>query len=104
MAAGPLSITILFAGGGSGSEADQSSKMLHDVIDPELGVDITFHGLRYDSRLQDQVADVLRTATTSARSLGVHLSDEIERWLLTSDAVERARAETTKGHGEHRGR
>jgi metal-sulfur cluster biosynthetic enzyme len=94
MAIGPLSITTLLAAGGS-NEVDQLREMLHDVIDPELGVDIVSLGLLYDLRLQDRVADVLITTTTPACPLGAYISDEIERVLMTSGAVDQVTVETT---------
>lgn len=85
LASGPLSITGLLAG----TEADQLREMLRDVLDPELGVDIVSLGLVYGLELNGRVAAVVITTTTPACPLGSYISDEIERVLLTSGAVDR---------------
>jgi len=92
MSAGPLSITALL---GAGTEADQLREMLHDVIDPELGIDVVSLGLVYRVELVDRAAAVLATTTTPACPLGSYISDEIERVLLGSGAVDRVTVEIT---------
>lgn len=91
----PLSITALLAAGADHSETAQLREMLHEVIDPELGVDIVSLGLLYELRLQDRVANVLITTTTPACPLGEFLSSEIERVLTSSGAVDRVHVEIT---------
>ncbi|MGH3494881.1 MAG: metal-sulfur cluster assembly factor [Sciscionella sp.] len=92
MSSGPLSITALLA---EGSEADQLREMLHDVIDPELGVDIVSLGLVYGIELAGRTAAVLATTTTPACPLGDYICDEIERVLLASGAVDQVMVEIT---------
>jgi metal-sulfur cluster biosynthetic enzyme len=72
-----------------GDEVDQLRELLHDVIDPELGIDIVSLGLLYGLEVNDRVAAVLLTTTTPACPLGGYLSDEVERVLLGSGAVDR---------------
>jgi metal-sulfur cluster biosynthetic enzyme len=72
-----------------GAEVDQLRELLHEVIDPELGIDIVSLGLLYGLELNDRVAAVLLTTTTPACPLGGYLSDEVERVLLGSGAVDR---------------
>lgn len=62
---------------------------LREVIDPELGVDIVSLGLLYGLELADRTAEVVMTTTTPACPLGGYLSDEVERVLLGTDAVDR---------------
>lgn len=92
MNAGPLAITALLA---AGTEADQLREMLHDVIDPELGVDIVSLGLVYGVELNGRTVAVLATTTTPACPLGDYISDEIERVLLSSGAVDTVLVEIT---------
>jgi metal-sulfur cluster biosynthetic enzyme len=86
MGVGPLSIRTLLT---TGSAADQLREMLRDVVDPELGVDIVSLGLVYGLEVHDRVAAVLITTTTPACPLGSYISDEIERVLADSGAVDR---------------
>lgn len=91
MAAGPLSVLGLLAG----TEADQLRELLHEVIDPELGVDIVSLGLVYGVEVNERVAAVLITTTTPACPLGSYISDEVERVLLGSGAVDRVEVAIT---------
>jgi|SRR5690606_24756124 len=68
---------------------------LREVIDPELGVDIVSLGLLYGLELTDRTAQVVMTTTTPACPLGGYLSDEIERVLLGSGAVDRVEIDLT---------
>lgn len=88
----PLSITALFD---AGTEEDQLREMLRDVIDPELGVDIVALGLLYNLELNSRIATVLITTTTPACPLGTYISEEIERVLLGSGAVDRVTVSIT---------
>jgi metal-sulfur cluster biosynthetic enzyme len=72
-----------------GDEVDQLRELLHEVIDPELGIDIVSLGLLYGLEVNDRVAAVLLTTTTPACPLGGYLSDEVERVLLGSGAIDR---------------
>lgn len=92
MGAEPLSITTLLT---DGTEADQLREMLRDVLDPELGVDIVSLGLVYGLEVHDRVASVLITTTTPACPLGSYLTDEIERVLALSGAVDRVEVAIT---------
>ena len=92
MSDGPLSITALLDGA---SEADQLHEMLRYVLDPELGVDIVSLGLVYGLEVTARVAAVLITTTTPACPLGSYLSEEIERTLLGSGAVDRVEVAIT---------
>ncbi len=92
MSARPLSITALLA---AGSEADQLREMLRDVLDPELGIDIVSLGLVYGVDVADRVASVLITTTTPACPLGSYISEEIERVLSSSGAVDRVEVAIT---------
>jgi len=69
--------------------------MLHDVIDPELGVDIVSLGLVYGIELSGRTVAVLATTTTPACPLGDYISAEIERVLLASGAVDKVLVEIT---------
>ena len=92
MPPGPLSITSLLA---AGSEVDQLREMLRDVIDPELGLDIVSLGLLYGLQVEDRVATVLITTTTPACPLGSYLTEEIERVLVASGAVDEVEVSIT---------
>ncbi|WP_186526077.1 metal-sulfur cluster assembly factor [Leekyejoonella antrihumi] len=92
MSSGPLSITSLLD---PGSEADQLREQLHEVIDPELGVDIVSLGLLYGLELHERVAAVLITTTTPACPMGSYLTEEVERVLLASGSVDRVMVEMT---------
>jgi metal-sulfur cluster biosynthetic enzyme len=92
MSTGPLSITQLLD---AGTEVDQLREMLRDVDDPELGVDIVSLGLVYDLELTARVATVLITTTTPACPLGSYITDEVERVLLDSGAVDRVEVTIT---------
>ncbi len=88
----PLSVTRLLNGA---SEADQLRELLHEVLDPELGVDIVSLGLVYGLDVTDRNAAVLTTTTTPACPLGDYLSAEIERVLLGSGAVDQVSVQIT---------
>lgn len=92
MTARPLPITQLV---GAHTEADQLREMLRDVIDPELGVDIVSLGLIYGLEVAGRVAAVLLTTTTPACPLGSYISEEIERVLLDTGAVDRVEVAIT---------
>jgi len=92
MSAGPLSITALL---GPDNQADQLRELLHDVIDPELGIDVVSLGLIYRIELTGRTARVVATTTTPACPLGDYISDEIHRVLLASGAVDTATVEIT---------
>lgn len=92
MSGGPLSITRLLDGA---NEADQLRELLHEVIDPELGIDIVSLGLVYGLEVSDRKAAVLATTTTPACPLGDYITSEIERVLLASGSVDNVFVELT---------
>lgn len=92
MSQGPLSITRLLD---AATEADQLRELMRDVIDPELGVDIVSLGLVYGVEVENRVAAVLITTTTPACPLGSYISEEVERVLLGSGAVDRVEVAIT---------
>jgi len=92
MSSGPLSITSLLE---NPSEVDQLRAQLHEVIDPELGVDIVSLGLLYGLELHNRVAAVLITTTTPACPMGSYITEEVERVLLESGSVDRVEIEMT---------
>lgn len=55
--------------------------MLHDVIDPELGVNIVDLGLLYDVEAEDGVVRILMTLTTPGCPLSGYLDDQIRDCL-----------------------
>lgn len=81
----PLAITDLLS---NGSEVDQLMEMLHEVIDPELGVDIVNLGLVYGLELNNRVAAITITTTTPACPMGDYISEETERVLMESGYVD----------------
>lgn len=54
---------------------------LHEVIDPELGVNIVDLGLVYDVTTDDGVVSIEMTLTTPGCPLGGYIEDEIQRSL-----------------------
>lgn len=92
MSRGPLSVTRLLK---AGTEVDQLRELLHDVIDPELGVDIVSLGLVYAIELEGRVVEVLLTTTTPACPLGDYLTDEVRRVLVDSGSVDRVEVQIT---------
>lgn len=56
-------------------------ELLHDVIDPEVGVNIVDLGLVYAVRVADRVVFVRMTLTTPGCPLGNYIDDEIRRAL-----------------------
>lgn len=92
MSAGPLSMMRLLA---DSSQEGQLRELLHEVIDPELGIDIVSLGLLYGLEIENRVAAVVITTTTPACPLGSYISDEIERVLLDSGAVDRVEVAIT---------
>lgn len=92
MSSGPLSITQFLDGA---SEADMLRELLRDVIDPELGVDVVSLGLIYGVEVNNRTAAILATTTTPACPLSEYISEEIERVLLDSGAVDTVLVEMT---------
>lgn len=69
---------------GADADADgvaQVYELLHQVIDPEVGVNIVDLGLIYGVRVADRVAHVRMTLTTPGCPLGSYMDDSIRRVL-----------------------
>ena len=56
-------------------------ELLHEVIDPELGVNIVDLGLVYGVRVADRVVGVQMTLTTPGCPLGAYIDDSIRDTL-----------------------
>ncbi len=59
----------------------QVYELLHQVIDPEVGVNIVDLGLVYGVRVSERVVYVRMTLTTPGCPLGSYIDDEIRRAL-----------------------
>jgi metal-sulfur cluster biosynthetic enzyme len=57
-------------------------ELLHEVIDPELGLDIVELGLLRDVTVEDRVARVRFTVTTPACPLSSYIEQEIRACLI----------------------
>lgn len=66
---------------------------LHDVIDPEVGLDIVSLGLVYAVTAAAGELDVELTMTTPACPLGDQIVEDAERRLAALDGVRSARVE-----------
>ena len=67
--------------GDPGALVAQLYDMLHEVIDPEVGVNIVDLGLVFEVTLADGLADVRMTLTTPGCPLGGYMEDAIQRTL-----------------------
>lgn len=65
----------------SDDRAATAREMLHDVIDPELGIDIVNLGLLRNVRIDGEHADITFTVTTPACPLSSYIEDEIRSCL-----------------------
>lgn len=65
----------------SDEQGRQVYELLHEVIDPEVGVNIVDLGLVYGVRVADRVAYVRMTLTTPGCPLGSYIDDSIRRAL-----------------------
>ncbi|MGH8889115.1 MAG: metal-sulfur cluster assembly factor [Acidothermaceae bacterium] len=63
-------------------------ELLHEVIDPELGVNIVDLGLIYGVRLAERVLYVRMTLTTPGCPLSGYIDDEIRRNLVGAPGVD----------------
>lgn len=71
---------------------DLVTELLHDVIDPELGVNIVDLGLVYDVTIADGGdVTVVMTLTTPGCPLGGFIEDEIQDSLAQAPQVGRVR-------------
>lgn len=64
-----------------GTLVAQLYDMLHEVIDPEVGVNIVDLGLVFEVTLADGLADVRMTLTTPGCPLGGYMEDAIQSTL-----------------------
>lgn len=60
---------------------DQVYDRLHDVIDPEVGVNIVDLGLVYGVHVSERTVQVRMTLTTPGCPLSAYMDDEIHRSL-----------------------
>lgn len=67
--------------------------LLHEVIDPELGVNIVDLGLLYGLHISERVVQVKMTLTTPGCPLGGYIDDEIHRSLSGAPGVDDASVE-----------
>jgi metal-sulfur cluster biosynthetic enzyme len=63
-------------------------QVLHEVIDPELGVNIVDLGLVYDVAIDGRAVSVAMTMTTPACPLGPYLTNAVEAAVWALDGVE----------------
>jgi len=61
--------------------------LLHEVIDPELGVNIVDLGLVYDVQIVDRSVRVTMTLTTPGCPLSAYIDDSIHRTLWGTPGV-----------------
>jgi metal-sulfur cluster biosynthetic enzyme len=54
---------------------------LHDVIDPELGLDFVELGLIYDVEIEDGVVRITYTLTSPGCPIGPQVSEQIEEFV-----------------------
>jgi metal-sulfur cluster biosynthetic enzyme len=73
-----LDVTAMVAGPVT---TDLVRRLLRDVLDPELGVDIINLGLVYDIAIETDKVVIRMTLTTPGCPLGAYLDDEVTRCL-----------------------
>ena len=76
------------ASDGPGTLVAQLYDMLHEVIDPEVGVNIVDLGLVFEVTLADGLADVRMTLTTPGCPLGGYMEDAIRSTLTRVPEVD----------------
>lgn len=69
-------------------------EMLHEVIDPELGLDIVELGLLREVTVREGVASVRFTVTTPACPLAGYIEDEIYACLQQATGLRQVRIES----------
>lgn len=75
-------------------DPDLVTELLHEVIDPELGVNIVDLGLVYDVAVSDAgEVDIEMTLTTPGCPLGGYIEDEIRDCLAHVPRITRVRVE-----------
>ena len=70
------------------SDLDLLMDLLHEVIDPELGVNIVDLGLIYGVRVVDRMFHVRMTLTTPGCPLSGYIDDEVRRTLSGAPGVD----------------
>lgn len=63
------------------SEAEDVLEALHDVVDPEIGIDVVDLGLIYGVGVRDGVAKIAMTLTSAACPLTDVIEDQVARAL-----------------------
>lgn len=66
------------------TESNDILDVLHNVIDPELGINIVDLGLVYKAEIRDGHAHVVLTMTTAACPLGESIAEEAQRAIRQS--------------------
>jgi metal-sulfur cluster biosynthetic enzyme len=67
---------------------DEVKEALHNVIDPELGLDFVELGLIYDIAVDNSRVDVTFTLTTPACPIGPQITEQIIEFVSELDGVE----------------
>jgi metal-sulfur cluster biosynthetic enzyme len=75
------------------ADVDLLMDLLHEVIDPELGVNIVDLGLIYGVRVVDRVFHVRMTLTTPGCPLSGYIDDEVRRTLSGAPGVDETSTE-----------
>lgn len=65
-------------------------ELLHEVIDPELGIDIVNLGLLREVRIEGSKAHIRFTVTTPACPLSSYIEDEIRTCLWQVNGIDEA--------------
>ena len=88
---GPAGVAAGNPTGESDALAAQLYELLHEVIDPEIGVNIVDLGLVFDVTVADRVAAVRMTLTTPGCPLGGYMDDAIRQTLTQMPEVDDTR-------------
>lgn len=88
---GPVGVAAGNPAGESDALAAQLYELLHEVIDPEIGVNIVDLGLVFDVMVAGRVAAVWMTLTTPGCPLGGYLDDAIRQTLTQMPEVDDTR-------------
>lgn len=71
-------------------EADPAmvEDLLHQVIDPEIGVNIVDLGLVYDVQINERRAEIKMTLTTPGCPLSAYMEDSVHRTLWGAPGID----------------